>query len=320
MPKSTDLDTIAAAPVAAPTVVGQGTAVEQSRAVAQVQAAAVMAHQFPRSQQAAIDAMRDACGRKELAQRAFYKFARSGQAVTGSSVHLARELARIWGNIDYGLAELRRDDTAGQSELLAYAWDLETNARASRTFIIEHARDTKEGRRKLTELRDISDNNNNWGARNVREAIFAVLPRWFTDMAQAACRETLDGGGGEPLPVRVDRAIAAFGRARVTRDQLVDHVGAPVEEWTHLDVTDMEILYGSLVRKEITRDEAFPPKRVTVEELTGTPTVEPTEAPQSRRAPAEVIGEATGEVTEPAPIPELNPDYDDEAWMSGVSK
>lgn len=258
----------AATPAAAPPHMGQATAVEQSRAIAQVQAAVVMARQFPRSEQKAIAQMRDACGRTELANRAFFSFPRAGEKVTGASVYLARELARIWGNIDYGLNELVRDDEHGQSEMQAYAWDLETNARSTRTFIVQHARDTKrDGRKKLTELRDISDNNANLGSRVVREMIFAVLPQWFTDMAQTACRETMNNGGGHPLPVRIDNAISAYAKARISRDQLEDHIGRPVEDWSHTDVSDLEILFGSLSRKEITRDEAFPPKPVTADEL-----------------------------------------------------
>ena len=289
----------------ATTAIGQATAVEQSRAIAQVQAAVVMARQFPRSQQAAIAEMRDACGRPELAGRAFFKFPRSGQAVTGASVYLARELARIWGNIDYGLNELKRDDIAGQSELQAYAWDLQTNARSTRTFIIEHARDTKKGRQKLTELRDISDNNNNFGARNVREMIFAVLPQWFTDMAQTVCRDTLNNGGGEPLPIRVEKTIEAYAKARITPAQLEDRVGVGVDDWTHSDVSDLEILYTSLSRREITRDEAFPPKRVTAEELAP---AQPKPQPAAEPEP-EQIDPNTGEI---------NPEFDDEAWLAGA--
>lgn len=282
-------------PFPVPSTVGQATAVEQSRAIAQVQAAVVMARQFPRSEQHAIAQMRDACGRIELARRAFFSFNRAGQTVSGATVYLARELARIWRNIDYGLNELKRDDEHGQSELQAYAWDLETNSRSTRTFVVQHGRDTKTGRKKLTELRDIAENNNNFGARNVREMIFAVLPQWFTDMAEQVCRETMNNGGGEPLPVRADKAIAAFSRARINREQLEDKVGAPVDEWTHADVTDLEILYGSLARKEITRDEAFPPRRTTVEELTGE-TPEPPRKTQPKPEPVEHVDTETGEI------------------------
>ena len=269
---------------------GQATAVEQSRAIAQVQAAAVMARQFPRSTQAAISEMRDACGRTELAKRAFFKFPRGGESVTGASVYLARELARIWGNIDYGLNELRRDDVHGQSEMQAYAWDLQTNARSTRTFVIEHARDTKQGRKQLTDLRDISDNNNNFGARAVREMIFATLPQWFTDMAQEVCRETLKNGGGVPLPTRVANALAAYKRARITPSQLATRVGTEPDAWTHEDVTDLEILYRSLQNREITRDEAFPETEstVTAEELAAAP--KPA-TKQPAKANAEVVAE-----------------------------
>ena len=269
---------------------GQATAVEQSRAIAQVQAAAVMARQFPRSTQAAISEMRDACGRTELAKRAFFKFPRGGESVTGASVYLARELARIWGNIDYGLNELRRDDMHGQSEMQAYAWDLQTNARSTRTFVIEHARDTKQGRKQLTDLRDISDNNNNFGARAVREMIFATLPQWFTDMAQEVCRETLKNGGGVPLPTRVANALAAYKRARITPSQLAARVGTEPDAWSHEDVTDLEILYRSLQNREITRDEAFPETESTVtdEELAAAP--KPA-TKQPAKANAEVVAE-----------------------------
>ena len=283
-------------PYAVPSQIGQATAVEQSRAIAQVQAAVVMARQFPRSEQHAIAQMRDACSRIELARRAFFSFNRAGSAVVGPSVYLARELARIWGNIDYGLNEMKRDDQHGQSEMQAYAWDLETNSRSTRTFVVEHGRDTRQGRKKLTELRDIAENNNNFGARNVREMIFAVLPRWFTDMAEELCRETMDSGGGDPLPVRIDKAITNYGKGRITREQLEQRVGAGVDEWTHADVTDLEILFGSLSRKEISRDEAFPPKPVTASELAGKPATKrsPKAAP-SQESP-EGVDPDTGEV------------------------
>ena len=109
---TTDLDALARP--AAPTLANltQATAIEQARAVAEVQAAVTVAQAIPRDVQRAVAEMRDACGRLALAQRAFYSVPNRGN---GPTVHLARELARIWGNIDYGVRELRRDD----EELLA---------------------------------------------------------------------------------------------------------------------------------------------------------------------------------------------------------
>ena len=58
---------------ARPTSVTQVTAVEQARAIAEVQAAVVVAQQCPRDMSRAEGEMRDACGRIALAERAFYR-------------------------------------------------------------------------------------------------------------------------------------------------------------------------------------------------------------------------------------------------------
>jgi hypothetical protein len=128
---------IAAPAAPAPARLSQGTAIEQSRAVAQVQAAVLVARQYPREEQRALRAMAEACARPQLANRAFYEYRRGGERVTGPTIRLAQELARIWGNVDFGLAELSLDAEAGQSEMLAYAWDLESNARFSQIVIVQ---------------------------------------------------------------------------------------------------------------------------------------------------------------------------------------
>jgi hypothetical protein len=126
-------------------MISQATAVEQARAVAEVQAAIVVAQQCPRSMQRAIEEMRDSCRQKALAERSFFRYSRAGSAITGPTVHLARELARCFGNVQYGITELRRDDVKGESEMQAFAWDVERNTRNSNTFVVP-ARPRHEGR------------------------------------------------------------------------------------------------------------------------------------------------------------------------------
>ena len=92
---------------------------------------------------------------------------------------------------------MRRDDEYGQSEMLALAWDVQTNTRSSNTFIVPHRRDTRNGPKALTDQRDIYENNANNAARRLREAIFAVLPTWFVEEAKDICNQTLNDGGGE---------------------------------------------------------------------------------------------------------------------------
>lgn len=254
---------------AAPGRIGQGTAVEQSRAVAEVQAAIVVAQQCPRSIQAALAEMRESCKQTYLAERAFFRFSRGGSTVTGPSVHLARELARCWGNVQYGLIELRRDDEFGQSEMQSFAWDVERNSRNSSTFIVPHRRDTKSGPKQLTDMRDIYENNANNGARRVREAIFAILPPWFVEEAKELCSQTLRDGGGKPLPQRIADAIKAFDGLGITSDRVEAKLGRKSAKWTEHDVAQLIVTFKSLQRGEITAEEEFPVPAVTADEITG---------------------------------------------------
>lgn len=303
------------------TRVGQGTVVEQSRAAAEVQAAVVVAQQCPRDVQAAIAQMRQSCKQKALAERAFYRYSRSNQTVTGASVHLARELARCWGNIQYGLVELRRDDAFGQSEMQAFAWDVQTNSRNSSTFVVPHKRDTKQGTKSLTDMRDVYENNANNGARRVREAIFAILPPWFIAEAESLCRATLADGGGKPLEARVADAIRLFGDIGITPEQLEAKLGRVAARWLELDVVQLGLVYKGIQNGETTRDEEFPAAPVTAEEIRNAPApvYQPMATPALDRVNAEgvlpggvpvevLVGEAQGEPGEsPAGDAEVAP-------------
>ncbi len=258
------------AATAQPDRVGQATAVEQSRAVAEVQGAILVAQRCPRSVPAAIAAMEESCAQKGLADRAFFSVPRSGKPVTGATVHLARELARVWGNIQYGVSEMRRDDAHGQSEMKAFAWDVQTNTRVETTFVVPHIRDRKAesgGPVRLTSMDDIYMSNANAGARRVRECIFSIMPPWFVEQAKDLCQRTLEHGGGVPLPQRISSIIKAFDDLDVTVDQLERRIGRPNAKWTARDVGQLTIIGGSLKRGEVRKEEEFPPERVSVADL-----------------------------------------------------
>jgi hypothetical protein len=276
-------DTIAPA-AASPERIGQGTAVEQSRAVATVQAQVLVAWQRPRDPQQARTRMLEACSHLELADDAFYSYPRGGETVTGMTVVAAVELATCWGNIDYGLTEMRRDDVYGQSEMLAYAWDMETNVRHAHTFIVQHVRSTKKGTYKLTDPRDVYELNTNDGSRRMRESIFKTLPRWYRTEAEKALKATLlKEVGAESIQEGRDRALG-FYRAEfgLRPDQLEQKLRKPVDKWKADDLIELRILSNSLKRRDIKLDEAFPTAKVTANEL----------APRGAAEPA-------GELTQP---------------------
>ncbi|MBB3040985.1 hypothetical protein [Nocardioides soli] len=264
-----------------PQALTQATAVEQARAVAEVAAAVRVAQENPRDETTAIARMRQACGQRALADRAFYSVPRAGGRVEGSSVHLARTLAACWGNIDYGIRELKRDDQAGESEMQAWAWDQESNVRSSRSFVVPHARMVGSARRgdkrreRLDDLGDIANNNNSVAARAVRETIFTILPVWFTAEAESLCAGTLNGQGGEkPLAAQIADAVKHYADSfGVTKTQLEAYVALATGEWTAQTVGGLRVLSGELtrgekqVKDEFTPAEPEKPRGVTADDI-----------------------------------------------------
>lgn len=239
-------------------VKSQATMIEQSRAIAEVQAAVVVAMQNPRDKARALNEALESCRTREVAENAFFKFPRGGQSVSGETIHLARELARCWGNIDYKIAELSRDDEGGSSEMMAIAWDLETNARSSLTFIVPHLRDKKGGAERLTDVRDIYENNANMGARRLRECIFAVLPKYLVQAAADECRNTLETRNAEvPLPKRIADALTAFAKIGIDKSRIEAKLGS-TSKFTAVDLANLQISYQSIRRNEISADDEFP--------------------------------------------------------------
>lgn len=238
--------------------VSQATSIEQSRAVAEVQAAVTVAQARPRNESMALKRALESCQTTEVAETAFFKFPRGGETVSGESIHLAVELARCWGNIDYGIMELDRDDDKHMSEMLAFAWDLETNTKARMTFLVPHRRDTRSGPKALTDMRDIYENNANNGARRLRECIFRVLPPYLKEQAKQACIETLRRGtGNKPLKVRIAEAIKAFEGLGISLERLEAKSGKS-SAWTDVDVANLQVSYRSISRQEVSADEEFP--------------------------------------------------------------
>lgn len=281
----------------------QATSIEQSRAVAEVQAAVVIAQQRPRDEAKALEKALQGCRTKELAEVAFFKFPRGGQTVTGESIHLAIELARCFGNISYGIKELDRDDERKMSEMQAYAWDMETNTRTEMMFLVPHKMDTKSGAKALIDMRDIYENNANNGARRLRECIFRVLPPYFKEAAKAACYDTLQNGASEkPLEIQIAEAVEAFRKLGISPDRLEAKMGTRAN-WTPMDIANLQVSYRSIKLREVNADEEFPrPGTITKDEAMQAiggdkpaDTITP-ESPNAEEGPAD---EQRGEAPDP---------------------
>ena len=228
-----------------PASVNAGTVkVEQSRAIGEVQGMMLLAKQFPRDEFAAFSKVMLACQRLEFAEKATYSYPRGGETISGPSIRLAEEIARCWGNIDFGIKELSQKD--GESEMMAYAWDLETNTRSSQNFAVKHIRETGKGMKKLTSQRDIYENNANNGGRRLRARILAIIPPDLVNAAVAECKRTLAGKNDIPLIDRVKNMIMAFSKYGVKQSLIEKRLGHTVEDMTADELVEYQEIRNSL--------------------------------------------------------------------------
>lgn len=229
--------------------INQGTvAIEASRAIAEAQGKLVIAKRFPRDEVAAYAKAMEACQRPTMAAKAFYSFPRGGQTVEGPTIRFAEELARCWGNIDYGIKELSQDD--GKSEMQAYAWDLETNTQSVQNFTNPHQREQGKKMVTLTSQRDIYENNANMATRRLRSRILAILPSWFVEDAIAECKKTLAGKNDMPLIDRVKNMVVAFAKLGVTQEQIEKRLKRKIDTMNADDFTTFIGIYNAIKQGE----------------------------------------------------------------------
>ena len=229
--------------------INQGTvAIEASRAIAEAQGKLVIAKRFPRDEVEAYAKAMEACQRPTMAAKAFYSFPRGGQTVEGPTIRFAEELARCWGNIDYGIKELSQDD--GKSEMQAYAWDLETNAQSVQNFTNPHQREQGKKMVNLTSQRDIYENNANMATRRLRSRILAILPSWFVEDAIEECKKTLAGRNDTPLIDRVNKMVVAFAKIGVTQEQIEKRLKKKIDTMNADDFVEYTGIYNAIKQGE----------------------------------------------------------------------
>jgi len=218
--------------------------VATTRAAQEIQAAMVVAKRFPRDVFASIDRIKQACKRTQLAEVSTYAYPKGGKVVTGPSIRMAECLAQNWGNVDFGIIELEQHH--GESTVMAYAWDLETNARQTKVFTVAHKHKSGGGYRELVDPREIYELVANQGARRLRACILGVIPGDIVDTALDECEKTLSTQGGAPLIDRVRKMVAAFSEVGVSSDMIAERLGHKLEVTTEQELVNLRKIYMSL--------------------------------------------------------------------------
>lgn len=228
---------------------------EEARAVEEIRAALMIAKRFARNEINSRALIKKSCERLSLAEAAIYSYPRGGQQVTGPSIHLAKMLARHWGNIQCGVREIESNEAYTIVE--AYAWDMETNYRPSRIFKVKHERSTKKGTFALTDSRDIYELTANMGARRLRACLLDLIPTDIIEEAMYDCENTLKKGDGTPIEARIVKLIQAFETLGVNREMLEARLMHKIEVTNAQEFAELQKVYLSIKDGYATREKYF---------------------------------------------------------------
>jgi hypothetical protein len=226
-----------------------------TRAAQEIQAAMVIAKKFPRDINASYSRIMQACKRVGVAETAEYAYPRGDTTVGGPSIRLAEVLAQNWGNIDYGIIELEQKQ--GESNMMAYAWDLETNSRQTKVFTVKHERHTKRGTMFLSDPRDIYEMTANQGARRLRACVLGIIPKDIVDDALKTCSETLSGSNKEPIGDRIKKMASAFSDYNVAIPMIETRLGHKLETTSETELIALRKIYLAIKDNMASVDSYF---------------------------------------------------------------
>lgn len=286
-----------------------GTAGAVAREESEVKAAIVLARANRREEMVAYQSIIKACKRPNFAASAMYAFPRGGQQITGPSVDLAREMARVWGNIRCGFRVVTEDET--HIHLKGFAHDLETNAYVEmedkfRKLIQRKDKRTGETKWVPPDERDGRELMNRRAAFLERNCILKLMPPDFIDDALDQVFKTKEQAANGELEAdragTVKKMVMAFDEVHVTPEMLADYLGHAIDDVTDRELADLKAIYKSLRDGNSEREEYFILKKPTVEDV----------PPQTEQKPA---GDAAAEKLkakakkvepEQKPIPKTN--------------
>ena len=229
------------------------SAVEMQRAQAEVYAAIMLAKQFPRDKVSSTDRILTECCREKLAEAAVYSFPRGGQEVAGPSIRLAEVLAQNWGNFQFGWDEVNRSN--GVSEIIAFAWDVETNVRRTMKFFVKHWRDTKKGGYALTDERDIYELCANQAQRRVRACILNVIPGDVVEAAVDQCERTLSADNNVTKE-KISSLLLAFEQIGVSKAQIEKRIGRKADGINGAIIAQLRKIYTG-IREGMSKPSEF---------------------------------------------------------------
>jgi hypothetical protein len=220
-----------------PTV--SAAAVEQ-----EIKAAITVALRFPRNEDRSFEKLMRSCRRPAFAEDAAYSFPRAGTDITGPSIYLAREAARVWGNIRHGLNVVADDDETRTIE--AWAWDLETNTKVFAQDTFKKLIYRKKGGWIKPDERDLRELTNRRGAILKRNCILEIMPTDLIDDARQMAVSTLQKGAAADPEAARKKVINAFSQLNITPEMLEQRLGHKLSECSPAEIAELRQIYKSI--------------------------------------------------------------------------
>lgn len=253
---------------------------QEAMAQREIEGAIMVAQRFPRNEDTAFERVMRSCERYRFAELARYSFPRGGQQVEGPSVNLAREIARCWGNIRYGVDVIH--DDADSRTIRAWAWDVQTNTRRSQDATFRKLMFRKGKGWVAPDERDLREVTNKHGETAVRNCLLHLVPPDLVDDAMVACKETMRKDAAKDPDEARKKLIRAFQHVGVTVEDLEMYLGHPVRQVTAEEIADLRGVWSSIsdgnsTWKEYVKDrepaktesKTVVPGPVTMADLTG---------------------------------------------------
>lgn len=219
-------------------------------AVAEVQGSILMAIKFPRSEADALSRMQGCVLRPSFREKAIYRFPRGDKEISGPSVVFAREFARCWKNLRYGFEVVGA--TEDRVQLRGFAWDLESNLRASldasfRPLIFrKHAHGRNQPGWIKPDEREMRELVNRHGAILERNCILKVIPWDLVDDLKTAIADAERRDIKNDVQDARRKVVSAFGALGILASQLALYLGHPISEATPDEVQELREIYASL--------------------------------------------------------------------------
>lgn len=225
----------------------------------EIESAIVIAKKFPRDEKAAFEKVMDAAERPSFAEDAAYSYPRGDATIEGPSINLAREIARAWGNIRYGLEVIRDDES---SRLIrAWAWDLESNTKVSAEDDFQKLIFRKAQGNIKPDERDLRELTFRRGAILTRNCILPLVPKDMIEDILEKCKETLKKSAASNPQSTQEKLIKAFSEQEITVKMIEEYLSHKLSDSAPDEIANLRKIYKSIADGNSKKEDYFDKKK-----------------------------------------------------------